>query len=273
MIAAQQHHSVAAHLKVLVAEDNTISRDFLVRLLSNLGQRPLGVDNGLAALDALAREPFDVVLMDIQMPELDGMQALECIRQGAGPTARSAQGGWDTALPVVAITAHALPGEREKLLAQGFTGYVPKPVEAEELMGALRRAVQGASPQPERVPGPMAGGILHTDKTLARLRGDKAFVAMIYKTFLKDLDERSAAVLGALDAGDLATLYKLTHALKSAAATLDAPVMHQAAHAAAQAARTGDGAAARRHATELLEALVQVRRAIDTQLPALEPPA
>ncbi|HET9821896.1 MAG TPA: response regulator [Burkholderiaceae bacterium] len=122
-------------LQVLVAEDHPINQRVVLRLLKHLGHHAEAVGNGREALEAVARRHFDVVLMDIQMPELDGIQAARAIVRKRGP-----QG-----LPrIIAMTANAMPGDREVYMATGMDGYLAKPVELRDLADALGRS--GASP-------------------------------------------------------------------------------------------------------------------------------
>ncbi len=119
-------------LRVLVAEDNAVNQRVLVRLLEKLGCRADAVGNGREAVQAVARVPYDIVLMDCQMPELDGFAATREIR--------AAEGG-RRPLPIVAVTANALAGDRERCLDAGMQDYVSKPVNLDRLYEALQRAV------------------------------------------------------------------------------------------------------------------------------------
>ncbi|QOX78209.1 response regulator [Trichlorobacter lovleyi] len=123
-------------LAILVVEDNPVNASFIKTLLTRLGHRPLVVGNGQEALDALQKDAFDCVLMDLQMPVMDGFQATEAIRANERETTAGH-------LPIIALTAHALRGDREMVLARGFDGYVAKPVElkllAEEILRVTRR--------------------------------------------------------------------------------------------------------------------------------------
>ncbi|MFZ5813237.1 MAG: ATP-binding protein [Thermodesulfobacteriota bacterium] len=122
----------AERLRVLVVEDNTISRLVAIRILRRLGHEAIGTPRGTTVLDLLRGSRFDAVFMDIRMPEMDGVETTMSIRQDR-------TGDIDPDIPVVALTAHAMPGDREALLAQGFTDYVSKPVDISEIAGALSR--------------------------------------------------------------------------------------------------------------------------------------
>lgn len=116
-------------LVILVAEDNPISSEFIVKILSRMGHQVTAVENGQQALDQLARQQFDCILMDIQMPVLGGDAAACIIRQ------QEQQNGGH--IPIIALTAHAMDEERERLLKQGFDAHVPKPLNIAQLMAEL----------------------------------------------------------------------------------------------------------------------------------------
>ena len=120
-------------LRLLVAEDNPINQMFAVRVLEKAGHRVAVANNGEEALIAVGRDAFDLVLMDVQMPVMDGFEATALIRQQEKTTGRH--------LPIVAMTAHAMKGDREKCLEAGMDGYVAKPVQKDELFTAIAAAI------------------------------------------------------------------------------------------------------------------------------------
>ena len=117
-------------LRVLVAEDNVVNQRLVSRLLEKRGHQVVVAANGREALEAVERQSFDIVLMDLQMPELDGFEATAALR------AREADHG--THLPVIALTAHAMKGDRERCLAAGMDGYLSKPIRPQELDRLLK---------------------------------------------------------------------------------------------------------------------------------------
>jgi CheY-like chemotaxis protein len=122
-------------LKILVAEDNTINQKVLQQLLVHLGYRADVVANGREVLDAMERQNYDVVLMDVQMPEMDGLEATRRLRSRFGANS----------LPrIIAMTANAMPGDREKCIAAGMDAYVSKPVELDDIRAVLS-AVAGTA--------------------------------------------------------------------------------------------------------------------------------
>ena len=135
-VAAAQPEPVVEHnnnglrrLHVLLAEDNPVNSRLAVRLMEKLGHSVLAVVNGRAALEALDRDSFDVVLMDIQMPEMDGYRATAALREKEKETGMH--------VPVVALTAHAMSTDREKCFEAGMDGYLSKPIDLKELRDTL----------------------------------------------------------------------------------------------------------------------------------------
>jgi CheY-like chemotaxis protein len=129
---------VTRSLRLLLAEDNPVNQKVASRLLEKMGHSVLIVDNGLKALEASARETFDAILMDVQMPELDGLEAtarLRCRELGSG-----------VHTPIIAMTAHAMKGDRERCLAAGMDGYVTKPIDVQMLTAALAEFARRPGP-------------------------------------------------------------------------------------------------------------------------------
>jgi two-component system, sensor histidine kinase and response regulator len=121
--------SSARGLQILLAEDNRVNQAIVRRLLNKLGHALVIANNGNEALSLLAQQPFDLVLMDVQMPEMDGFHATERIREIERST--------HSHIPIIAMTAHAMKGDRERCLAAGMDGYVSKPINARELETAI----------------------------------------------------------------------------------------------------------------------------------------
>jgi CheY-like chemotaxis protein len=121
-------------LRILVGEDNAVNRMIAIRILEKLGCRADGAANGNEVLDALRSAPYDLVLMDCQMPEIDGYQTTKLIRESRTLTCQK--------IPIVAMTANVMAGDRERCLLAGMNDYVAKPVKAEELVAAIERVMQ-----------------------------------------------------------------------------------------------------------------------------------
>ena len=123
----QPDHKKSKNLKILVAEDDDISRMLLVDLIERNGCAVTGVENGLEAIEALEKNKFDLILMDVQMPEIDGFELTRVIRENEKRTKHH--------IPIVAVTAHTIRGCRDKCLEAGMDDYIPKPI---DLIGLLR---------------------------------------------------------------------------------------------------------------------------------------
>jgi CheY-like chemotaxis protein len=123
--------------RILLAEDNAVNQTLAVRMLEKRGHQVAVVGTGKAALAALAQHSFDLILMDVQMPELDGFEATAAIR------ARERESGGH--LPIIAMTAHAMKGDQERCLAAGMDGYVAKPMKAADLYAAIDRLLTAMS--------------------------------------------------------------------------------------------------------------------------------
>jgi CheY-like chemotaxis protein len=123
-------------LRVLVAEDSPVNQLLAVRLLEKRGHVVEVAGTGTGALDALERQPFDLVLMDVQMPEMDGLEATVAIRER-----ERASGG--RRVPIVAMTANAMVGDKERCLEAGMDGYLSKPIQVASLFAAIERLVPG----------------------------------------------------------------------------------------------------------------------------------
>jgi CheY-like chemotaxis protein len=122
-------------LRILLAEDNAVNQKLAVRMLEKHGHKVVVANNGKEALAALQAASFDVVLMDVQMPEMGGLEATAQIRIAEQGTGRH--------IPVIAMTAHAMKGDRERCLEAGMDGYVSKPVQPKELLAAIEEWTQG----------------------------------------------------------------------------------------------------------------------------------
>jgi len=206
----------ASHpLRVLLAEDNEVNRKVALSYLARMGYRADVASTGHEALEAVRRETYDVVLMDVQMPEMDGLEATRRIRA----LLPGEQGPW-----IVALTASAMTGDAERCAAAGMNDYLSKPVRIEALAAALRRAPRtSARPGPAAaltaglpvlVAGPLEG--------LKRLEGpgDEGFLSSLLDIFRRDTPLRIDEMDRAAGAVDAETFRRAAHSLKSSAASL-----------------------------------------------------
>ena len=201
-------------VRVLLAEDNPVNQKVAVRQLEKLGVAADAVANGVEAIEAVSRHDYALVLMDIQMPEMDGFAAArELRRRGA-------------TLPIVALTANALAGDRERCLEAGMDDYLSKPIHEEELQRVLERFLP-ALPEPRQASVRPAVGTFDP-VTVQRLRdmGDD-FFAEIATIFLEDAPARLAAVRAAASVNDAHTLARAAHAFKSGSGNIGAAAVHE----------------------------------------------
>jgi PAS domain S-box-containing protein len=185
-------------LRVLLAEDNPVNRTLALRLLERLDYAADVAANGVEALEALRRRPYDVVLMDVEMPEMDGLEAARWIHR---------EWSWPERPRIIAMTANAMQGDREICLAAGMDDYVSKPIHLDELAEALRRC---------RPSGPAPADL--DPETLAQLRataGDGAFVVELADTFLREAPALVRTLRTALEGAEPAEVRRAAHTLKS----------------------------------------------------------
>ncbi len=234
-------HSIAEsrrHLTILVAEDNPVNQEVVAAMLRKRGHHIEVVDNGRLAVEAVARTRYDIVLMDIQMPEMDGFEATHAIRATAA--------GKD--LPIIALTAHALSGERERCLSHGMTDYLTKPLRAHELFAAVEGWAPSGAERPEPValsPGVAPAVDVDAFREQMRLAGAESAVDQILDTFLDSTPQRVAAITRALASGNATDIERAAHALKSAAGTIGAKSLAALLQQIEAAGKAGDVAAAR----------------------------
>lgn len=196
-------------LRVLLAEDNTVNQQLAVALLEKRGHRVDVAGNGYEAVELVRRLPYDAVLMDIRMPELDGVEATQRIRKLPGAAGR---------VPIIAMTANAMAGDRERYLASGMDDYVSKPVDGRTLVAAVERwSTGGENPAPAKVGVSNPGDeILDLDR-LAELEAalDASTVQEIVERQLDDARERLERLRVASESGDIETVQREAHDLKS----------------------------------------------------------
>jgi two-component system sensor histidine kinase/response regulator len=223
----------ARELHLLLAEDNAVNQKLAVRLLGKRGHSVVVARNGKEAIDALERQNFDVVLMDVQMPDMDGFEATLAIRAREQETGRH--------VPIVAMTAHAMKGDRERCLEAGMDGYVAKPLQPTELFAAIESLAPGcdrgvAPPTPRTESAP----IFDKDAALERTAGDIELLWEIVDVFLAECPHSIAGVCKAIASNDAHTLHRVAHTLKGAVSTLGAVAAKDAAQRLENMGRADD---------------------------------
>ena len=250
--------------RVLVAEDNPVNQKVILALLEKLGCRADLASNGSEAVEMLDRFRYDVVLMDCEMPEMDGFQATAEIRR------RERDGAGWRRVPIVALTAYAMAGDRERCLAAGMDEYLSKPVRERELATTLASV---AGSQPTTAPAAAApSGEPACDEAglLAHVGGDSQLAREIVQIYLSNAPGWLDGIRQAVTAADAAGLAHMAHRLNGALSNLAAPAATDAARALETAGRGGDLSDAseglRRLETELAR-LQDALRALHARLP------
>lgn len=206
-------------LNILVAEDNAINQHLMMALLNKWGHTVTMVDNGFAAVTSAACTDYDIILMDIQMPGMSGIDAAMRIRRSLGPRSM---------VPIIALTAHVMAGVREEALAAGIDDYVTKPIDPLELTLAINRLIPTFAPRSDRpVPTHRQGsadgvGSGLDDEMLNRLENQigRAMVAELAAMLLAQTPDKLAQIHSTLKAGDTATARQLAHDIASTAGNL-----------------------------------------------------
>ena len=247
-------------VRILLAEDNAVNRRVALKTLERLGYRADAVVNGAEALEALARRRYDVVLMDVQMPEVDGMEAARLVRDPGSDVL-------DHAVPIVALTAHARSEDRVACLAAGMDDYLSKPIRPEQLAAVLARwtrrdqraeltvglaprsraaapSATGPAVETSQVPGARAGAaegapVFDERVLLELLGGDREAVAEILDEYVTDAPRQVVALRKAVLAGDAELARRHAHTLKGASANVGAESVRDAAFRLERAAGNG----------------------------------
>jgi two-component system, sensor histidine kinase and response regulator len=207
----------ARSLHILLAEDNRTNQTVATRMLQKMGHSTMVAGNGKEALLLLTTRRFDLILMDIQMPEMDGLTATRKIRESERET--------QLHLPIIAMTAHAMKGDRERCIEAGMDGYVSKPISSKEVAEAiasiLRLQGEGTpvinleAKQPDaKLPTAPSRIVWNMGETLERLGGDEKLFHEVIEIFLDDVPKHMAGLRRAIAAGDAEAVEGAAHTLK-----------------------------------------------------------
>ena len=247
-------------LRILLVEDVAVNQKVARQMLQRLGYQIDVANNGQEALVALHRQPYDVVFMDVQMPEMDGLETTRRIRQE-----------WSTERPwIVAMTAHAMSGDREVCLSAGMNDYISKPIRVEALVKAINRygqKHQSMEPGEKAPDSPPSTPVLDSQVllSLTEMAGDDAneLLAELFNSYLDDAPQRLQSIEDAVVGENAEALYKAAHALKSLSATVGATHLAQLAEALETIGRAGTVTA---EVAALLEQLEPESKRVETAL-------
>ncbi len=221
--------SLRGKLNILLAEDNPINQKLAISLLSKQEWHIKAVGDGAKAIEALAQDQYDVVLMDVQMPNMDGFAATQAIREQEKQTGKHQ--------PIVAMTAHAMQGDREKCLSMGMDDYISKPMKAQELYKTVARVLDNfpaenvvSEPldvaEPEKVSIPK----LDLSRVMDALDGDQDLLKELISDFLVEIPKQLSELKESIEAGNSKQIERKAHSLKGAVANFGADDAYKLAY-------------------------------------------
>jgi signal transduction histidine kinase/CheY-like chemotaxis protein/HPt (histidine-containing phosphotransfer) domain-containing protein len=273
----QEAAQVQIHARVLVVEDNVVNQKVAGRLLENLGCRVDVAANGREAVNMLIQFAYDVVLMDCQMPVMDGFAATAAIRQHETSTGQH--------VPIIAMTANAMQGDRERCLAAGMDDYISKPVKLDELVTRLRKwtpspaqtvaqpaAIATAAPESTAVPIALSPALdPEAFATLKALGGDNdpMFLLVVVEQFVQDAAAYIITLQTAAATGDAMALEQAAHTLKSTSAAVGALGMSELCCKLQGLGREGSVSDATTYIAQLVDEFERVRQALEQACPPL----
>jgi len=211
-------------LRILLAEDNAVNRQLVTALLTKRGHTSVSVVNGREAVASVANGGFDLVLMDVQMPEMDGLQATAAIRKAEQATG--------THVPIVALTAHAMKGDREACLAAGTDEYLSKPVNATELFALIETltGITGSTKPAHPDVAPVPEPAFDMGSVLARVEGDRSLLRELAQIFRTEVPGVLAEIRLCVATGNSAGLERAAHGFRGACGSFGAGGAVRAAH-------------------------------------------
>ena len=251
-----QIHGPRRSMCILVAEDNAVNQTVARRLLEREGHTVTIAGSGAEALAIFEQQDFDLVLMDVQMPHLDGLQTTAHIREKERERGKR--------VPIVAMTAHAHESDRERCLAAGMNAYVTKPVRINQLLNTMDSVVQGGTfMDAEHTPKQhsVEEQFRHLDEAVAlnRVGGDFELLREVVELFLDDYPQSLQKIRAAVAAGDQTDLERQAHSLKGSVSTFGAKDAFEAAFALEKQGRSGDLSNASEGLVRLEQALIALR--------------
>ena len=269
----------SSQVRILIAEDNITNQQVAVGILKKLGLRAEVAANGAEAVQALETISYDLVLMDAQMPELDGFEATRIIRD---PQSRVL----NHRVPIIAMTANAMQGDREKCLAAGMDDYVSKPVSPETLAAALNkwlakesdeggmredrcRKMNGKKPEggsPQALITEQPSVIFDRAGMMARLMNDEELIREVVDCFLTDTPKQIDALRGYLETGDIQDVRRQAHTINGTAANVGGEALRAVAIEMEMASKKGDLAAVKDRLAELEVQFDRLSYALTTEL-------
>ncbi len=251
MATRQNQQAAEARYRILLAEDNPVNQKLAIKQLEKRGHSTHVAENGQLAVEAWQTGEFDLILMDMMMPEMDGLEATRRIRE------IELAAGHHHRIPIIAMTANAMTGDRERCLEAGMNGYVSKPVKPETLFMEIQRVLQAdadsssqntpsiPSQAPDETANAQAAPIFDRADALSRIDGDKELLAVLLDMFLADAPNYLAEIDNALSNQDWPRLHRAGHTLKGVFATFSARRGENVARQMEHGAKAADAATCR----------------------------
>jgi len=225
--------SARSRPQVLIAEDNQVNQLVATRIFEKLGYEPTVVGNGQEAVSAVQGRKFDLVAMDVQMPEMDGLEATAAIRAWEKTTGSH--------ILIVAMTAHAMKGDRERCLEAGMDGYASKPIRIKELQDVIDQLTQSAQSTHVSESTPKCeADVIDEAILLAGIDGNQELLREIVRLFLADYPQRLAEIKQAISHGDAEAVARAAHTLKGSAGNFAAQKAFAAAQSMESVGKSGD---------------------------------
>jgi PAS domain S-box-containing protein len=251
--------------RVLLAEDNITNQKVAMGILKKLGLSADVAGNGAEAVSALKATDYDLVLMDLQMPDMDGLEATRQIRE-------KESGVRNINIPVIAMTAHALSGDREKCLLSGMNDYLSKPITPAILAEILKKWLPGKTPETGEkqadihAPEKMQHMVFNKKDMLERLLFDHELAQTVMAAFLDDIPKQIDLMISLLEKGDLSAVQRQAHSIKGASANVGGEALREIAFQSEKSARAGDFAAIRNALPDLKKNFGLLKEAMENSM-------
>ena len=254
---------------ILLVEDNPINQAVATKMLEKAGHRVTVAGNGQEAIEVMEGCEFDLILMDVQMPVMGGIEATQAIRAREARRSWALAGQWKS-LPIIAMTAHAMAGDRQRCIEAGMDDYVTKPIKPADLFAAIARVSGDADLETidpdlsllEMSTRSSGVSVMDLDQTRQLLDGDEAALKQLVDIFFADFGSSLQKLKASAGAGDLPALAAIAHTVKGSVGVFGATPSLEAAEAVEHAAREGSIERAREALPGLLDALNQLGSAL-----------
>lgn len=245
-------------LNVLVVDDNVINQKVAVKMLQRLNLQPDVVDDGLQAVHAVKSKQYDLVLMDVQMPVMDGLEATRAIR--------AFEDGKKHTI-IVAVTANAIQGDRERCLQSGMDDYLPKPIKQQDIELMITKWISASSTAIEIMTKNSVPAELIDPVRIEQIMeiGDESLLTELFALYLGDINHYPSEILSGLQEGNFRSIYENSHKLKGSSANIGVETIRQACIKMEECARSEDPALVRAHLAVMQELIARISLHIRTK--------